>query len=201
MNLKKKLFFAGGILGGVLAAFAGGTWIYRILSGHDEPLTIDNPRASIGFGYWGHKVVVDHNPQTKRVHLTRDITSISSIWAYPRNPPDGEKYEVQADFSHPIEIYTSAGDPITITAQSKKHSGEHNRVVIVADEAFRYCSPALNACSSTNAQLRLSSIRYRDRRGVARHYCLNAWEDLTSGARCTQTNDKRTRVELIMLGE
>ena len=191
----KQLARIGLGFAGLVSLVGIGTYIVRVRSGHDEPLTVENPRVSIGFDYWGHPLHVTPDPAHRKVKINRDITKFKSAWAYPRN---ASRQEVQADFTKPIEIYTSTNEPITITVQPKTGGMQYDQVVITGNETFGNCSALLNACSAGDGNLRLSSIRYQDRGGTTRHYCLNAWEDLTNGAGCQHANDKKTRVEINM---
>ncbi|MFN7933643.1 MAG: hypothetical protein U0R19_09965 [Bryobacteraceae bacterium] len=189
MNLTKKLILGGAGLVALAAIPIGINYLRRIVmtSGHDEPLTVDNPKIVIDFNKDSHPMHVDRDG-FQAVRLHRDVTTLDYASATYRNSPDPQVLK-DLDKSSPILLIDSGGGQIAISITPPQQGEKHDQVNFGLSRQFGGCwlHPIVNnKCGSADDGLRLLAVQYRTS-SEERYVCFDTGEHSPSH-RCQVSN-------------
>ncbi len=197
MTLRKKFAFAAG---GILILYPAVLGLIRILSGHDDPIVVDNPRMRIDFSATSHSMKVKSGSDGRAEQLSRDITTLEKVEIHFR---DG-KTEYNVDMNKEIALKDTNGEELKI---STKKGNPYNQFVIdLPNRQFGEClfdSFFNHRCFAKETDRRLRTVHYWDREGHQKHLCLHAGEDMSPGdANCpAPTNEDPAGITFYMEGD
>lgn len=164
-------------VGGVLIALF--VW-EAIRTGHDDPVTVDNPRIQYRFGFG-----VEHMVKERGTMAHRDFTALAYVKLTARN---GRSIRVPAKRGSVVELNLKAGG--TIRAYDRdSQTGEAHRQFVLESGFGPGCWPILNRCWLGGGGERLLSVRIENTT-----YCLDDLATLTPDSRCEGNEGPRAAV-------
>ncbi|MBY0508413.1 MAG: hypothetical protein K2X03_31170 [Bryobacteraceae bacterium] len=179
MTVVKKLVLTGG---GLALLFPASVGLIRVMSGHDEPIVVDNPQMQVNFGFRGHRMNLKRNSDGRVEELSRDIAALDTVFILFRN---GYR-DANVDASKPITLEDSKNGKIEI---STKASQPYNQFLVnLPGRQFGECrfdSLINNRCFAKEDDRRLRTVKYTDLQQNEKYLCLNKAEDMkVAGQTC-----------------
>lgn len=170
MTRVKKLILTGG---GLVLLFSTSLGLIRIMSGHDEPIVVDNPQMQVNFGFWGHRMNVKRGSDGLVEELSRDITTVKTVSILFRNGNS----ESSVDTSKPMTLEDSKQGRLEISIRAD----QAQLLVKLPGRQFGQCrvdSLVFNWCLAKEGDRRLRTVQYTDSQGNEKYLCLNKGEDM-----------------------